>query len=345
MAGLSASAPRHRRWASRRKSAREYRIVKIEEMSKCLVAVFGLVLLVSGCTRNVGSGRGTDVTVDGSSTVYPVTEAVAEEFRAERPDIRVTVAKSGTGGGMKKFGNGQIDICDASREIKAEEIELCEENGIEFDKFSVAYDGIAVCVNPANDWCDGLTVEQLKEIYRLDSPINRWSDLNPEWPDAEIKLFGPGADSGTFDSFSEQVLGDDTQSRTGYTQSEEDNVLVNGVKADEHALGYFGYAYYYENSDGLKVLGIDPGDGNYVKPSEETIRDKSYTPLSRPLFIYVNLESFQNEKVADFVKFYLDHAAELAQEVGYVPISEESAAANYEKFEELKSGAAEPAGA
>ncbi len=311
-----------------------------------LAFVLGLSLLAVGCGGPGGGGhRGADVKIDGSSTVYPITEAVAEELRSEHPDIRVTVAKSGTGGGMKKFGKGEIDICDASREMKGEEANVCATNGIEYDNFMIAYDGIAVCVHPSNDWCDGLTVEQLKELFRLDSPIKTWKDLNDEWPDDEIILFGPGADSGTFDSFNEQVLGKDTKSRTGYTQSEEDNVLVNGVKADERALGYFGFAYYMENADGLKLVGIDSGDGNYVQPSEETIRNKTYTPLSRPLFIYVNRDSFTGQKVADFVKFYLDHAAELAKEVGYVPVDEEQAEQNQARFQELSSAATEPAAA
>lgn len=317
-----------------------------EKVASSLALVISTCLLVTGCGGGSGGidHAGADVQIDGSSTVYPITEAVAEELRSEHPEIRVTVAKSGTGGGMKKFGKGEIDICDASREMKGNEAEVCAEGGIDYDNFMVAYDGIAVCVNPTNDWCDGLTVAQLKELFRLDSPIKKWSDLNKEWPDAEIKLFGPGADSGTFDSFNEQVL-DKEKSRTGYTQSEEDNVLVNGVKADEHALGYFGFAYYVENSDDLKVLGIDAGGGNFVKPTNETIRDKSYTPLSRPLFIYVNLESFKNPKVADFVKFYLDNAAELAKEVGYVPVAEEEALVNQAKFEKLSSDFAHPSGA
>lgn len=302
----------------------------------CLAMGLAGVLAVTGCNKSATSGP--DVEVDGSSTVYPITEAVAEEIRTAHPDIRVTVAKSGTGGGMKKFGKGEIDICDASREMKGGEAEVCASNSIEFDNFMVAYDGIAVCVNPENDWCDTLTVEQLKEIFTLDSPINKWSDLNEAWPDEEIKLFGPGADSGTFDSFNEQVLGKDTKVRTGYTQSEEDNVLVNGIAQEKFALGYFGFAYYVENEDDLKVLSVDPGDGNAVKPTVESIRDKSYTPLSRPLFIYVNLDSFKQPKIQTFVKFYLDHAAELAAEVGYVPVAEEIATENQAKFEKLTSG-------
>lgn len=300
------------------------------------VMLLGLAVLTTGC----GGGESeADVQVDGSSTVYPITEAVAEELRGNRDDIRVTVAKSGTGGGMKKFGKGEIDICDASREMKSGEAEVCDAAGIEYEKFMVAYDGIAVCVNPENNWCDGLTVAQLKELFSLDSPINTWKELNEEWPDEEIKLFGPGADSGTFDSFNEQVLGKETKTRTGYTQSEEDNVLVNGVKSDKYALGYFGFAYYVENAEDLKVLGVDPGDGNFIKPTTETIRDKTYTPLSRPLFIYVNLESFKQAKVADFVKFYLLNAAELATEVGYVPVADEVAAESQATFDGLTSGA------
>lgn len=296
-----------------------------------LTLAVGLLAVATGCTKS-----SIDVRIDGSSTVYPITEAVAVKLRNEQPDIRVTIAKSGTGGGMKKFGKGEIDICDASREMKEEEATACEATGIQHDHFMVAYDGIAVCVHPDNDWCDSLTVEQLKQLYSLDSSIKKWKDLNEAWPDEEIKLFGPGADSGTFDSFNEQVLGKDAKVRTGYTQSEEDNVLVNGVKQDKYALGYFGFAYYVENKDALKVLAIDPGDGNPVTPSIETIRDKTYTPLSRPLLLYVNLKSFDRPKVSDFVKFYLDNADEMAAKVKYVPVAEEIDIENQEKFEKLK---------
>jgi phosphate transport system substrate-binding protein len=294
----------------------------------------GLLAAATGCTKS-----SIDVRVDGSSTVYPITEAVAVQIRREQPGIRVTVAKSGTGGGMKKFGKGEIDICDASREMKEEEAEACEKAGIRYDHFTIAYDGIAVCVHPENDWCTTLSVDQLKQLYSLDSPIKTWKDLNEAWPAEEIKLFGPGADSGTFDTFKEQVLGKDAKVRTGYTQSEEDNVLVNGVKQDKYALGYFGYAYYAENTEALKVLSIDPGDGKPVAPSIETIRDKTYTPLSRPLMLYVNLESFDRPKVAEFLKFYIDNANEQAAKVKYVPVAEEIGVENQEKFEKLKSAA------
>ncbi len=311
--------------------------------AKRMIALLS-VGLASGCWSGGQGGRGTDVEIDGSSTVYPLSEAVAEEIRTAHPEIRVTVAKKGTGGGMERFSAGEIDICDASREMTKAEAELCAEAGVRFDRFPIAYDGIAVCVNPKNDWCDGLTVEQLKEIFRLDSPIQKWSDLNPDWPDEEIKLFGPGADSGTFDIFKEEVLGEDTKSRTGYTQSEEDMVLVNGVKADERALGYFGFSYYVENTDGLKVLGINAGDGGFIKPTNETISNNTYVPLSRPLYIYVNLDSFQDPKVANFVKFYLDNAAELANDVNHVPVGAEITADNQAKFKELSSDVAKPVG-
>lgn len=314
----------------------------MQPMAIRTIVLLGLGL-ASGCWSGGQGGRGADVEIDGSSTVYPLSEAVAEEIRTAHPDIRVTVAKKGTGGGMERFSAGEIDICDASREMTEAEAKLCAEAGVKFDRFPVAYDGIAVCVNPKNDWCDGLTVEQLKEIFRLDSPIEKWSDLNPDWPDEEIKLFGPGADSGTFDIFKEKVLGEETKSRTGYTQSEEDMVLVRGVKADERALGYFGFSYYVENTDGLKVLGIDSGNGEFIKPTNETISNNTYIPLSRPLYIYVNLASFQNPKVADFVKFYLDNAADLTVEVNHVPVGEEITAENQTKFNELSSEVAKPA--
>ena len=271
-------------------------IIAMRSPSGQLAATLGLLVLAAGCSDRGGA----EVQIDGSSTVYPITARVAENLRYEGQYIRVTVARSGTGGGMKKFGKGEIDICDASREMKENEAEVCAAAGIEFDSFMVAYDGIAVCVNPDNDWCDGLAVEQLKQLFTLDSPIEKWSDLNPDWPDVEISLFGPGADSGTYDSFNEQVLGKHAKVRTGYTQSEEDNVLVNGVSQGKYALGYFGFGYYVENADSLKVVGIDGGGGEFVLPTVETIRDKTYTPLSRPLFIYVQLRVFPEREGSYF---------------------------------------------
>jgi phosphate transport system substrate-binding protein len=283
-----------------------------------LAAAAGMLVTLVGCSETeVG------ITIDGSSTVYPITEAVAEEYRKVSPSTRVTVGFSGTGGGMKKFIAGSIDICDASRPIKDSEKQSCADVGASYIQLEVAFDGLAVTVNPENDWCDSLTVAQLKELWRPESAVKKWVDLNADWPDEEIKLYGPGTDSGTFDYFTKAIVGEEGASRADYTASEDDNVLVTGVQQDQYALGYFGYAYFAENSDKLKLLGVDGGNGP-TKPTLETVRDGSYSPLSRPLFIYVRESSLANPNVARFVQFYLDNSDELAQEVGYVPISAEA---------------------
>lgn len=290
-------------------------------------AVAGLLFVAGGCSHS-------EIVVDGSSTVYPITEAVAEEFDRENAGVRLTVGFSGTGGGMKKFWQGEIDICDASRPIKDSERELCQQQGIDFIQFSVAFDGLAVVVHPENDWCDCLTVAQLKELWQPESKVQKWSDLDPAWPNEEIKLFGPGTDSGTFDYFTEVIVGETKASRSDYTASEDDNMLVTGVKSDKYALGYFGYAYYAENKESLKLLSVDNGDGNCVQPSLETVRENSYSPLSRPLFIYVNKASLARPEVAAFVTYYLASAAKLSAEVGYVPVSDDVAAENERKLTE-----------
>ncbi len=279
-----------------------------------------------------GETLGGTVQIDGSSTVYPISEAVAEEFRAVQPKVRVTVGVHGTGGGMKKFIAGEIDICDASRAMKENEAASCKEQGIEFIELSVAFDGLAVIVNPKNTWCDCLTVGQLKELWRPESGVKQWKDLNPKWPAEDIKLYGPGTDSGTFDYFTEAIVGEEKASRSDYTASEDDNVLVTGVQADEYSLGYFGFAYYEENKDKLKLLGVDGGKG-CVQPALETVRDNSYAPLSRPLFIYVRKSALERPEVVAFVKFYLENAAALSKDVGYVPVSDEVEKANQAALE------------
>lgn len=285
-------------------------------------------LLVVGC-----SSRTSDIKIDGSSTVYPISEAVAEEFRKENKDIRVTVGFSGTGGGMKKFYADEIDICDASRGIKESEKEKCEAAGVDFIELTVAFDGVVVVVNPENDWCDCLTVDQLKELWRPESPIAKWSDLDPSWPAEKIRLYGPGADSGTFDYFTEVIVGEEKMSRADYTASENDNMLVTGISKDKYALGYFGFAYYAENQDSLKLLGVDNGESGCMLPSIETVRANSYAPLSRPLFIYVRESSLKRPAVAKFMQYYLDNAAAMASEVQYVPVSDEVELANQETLE------------
>lgn len=274
------------------------------------------LVLASGCSKS-------SIKVDGSSTVLRISEAVVEEFRKEQPGVRITVGRAGTGGGFKKLSHGEIDICDASRPIKEEEQKACEANGIEFVELEIAFDGLSVVVNPKNDWCDCLTVEQLKALWQPESAVSKWSDLNPVWPERQIKLYGPGTDSGTFDYFTEAIVGKAGSSRSDYSPSEDDNSLVTGVAGDADALCYFGMAYYEENQDRLKALGIDPGDGNCVKPSQETVRNHTYKPLSRPLFIYVRKSALERPEVRSFVKFYLDNVSKLVEVVGYVPLPDD----------------------
>ena len=260
-----------------------------------------------------------DIEIDGSSTVFPVTAAVAEEFRKEHGGVQVNVGFSGTGGGFKRFAAGETAISDASRPIKDSEKEAAEANGIDYIELKIGTDGLSVMVSPENDFVDCLTIEQLHEIWKPESTVNNWNQINPAWPDNKINLYGPGTDSGTFDYFTEEVNGEAKLSRADYTASEDDNVLVRGIAGDRNALGYFGYAYYAENADKLKILGVDSGEGCVV-PSPETIEDGSYNPLSRPLFIYVAVDELKDRpEVAAFVDFFLDNAPTLVREVGYIP--------------------------
>jgi len=257
------------------------------------------------------------IKIDGSSTVYPITQAVAEEFNKENPDVNITVGISGTGGGFKKFVVGETDINDASRKVKSEEVEKAKANGIDMMELEVAYDGIAVVVNKDNNWVDDITTEELKKIWDKDSKVVYWSDVRPEWPKEKIKLYGPGTDSGTFDYFTAEINGEEKRIRTDYTASEDDNVLVQGVAGDKYAMGFFGHSYYEENKDNLKALKI-----NGVEPTTENIRNGSYKPLSRPLFIYVNTKSLERPELKAFVKFYLENAKDLVEQVGYVPLED-----------------------
>jgi phosphate transport system substrate-binding protein len=286
------------------------------------VSLGALLLLVTP-----GCGRTKVVAIDGSSTVFLLSAAVVEKYQEAGPEIAVVVSQAGTGGGFKKFAAGEIDVCDASRPITADEAAACKKAGIEFIELKVAYDGLAVVANPANDWCDSLTVEELKTIWRKESEesVTRWSDVNPDWPDEELKLYGPGPDSGTFDYFTEVINGKARSCRSDYSPSENDNALVTGVAGDKGSLCYFGYGYYVENREKLKLLSVDSGAGP-VAPSPATVRDGSYTPLSRPLFIYVRTAALADPRVARFLKFYLEHAGEVAEAVGYVELSEADAA-------------------
>ena len=296
-----------------------------------------LVLLVScsvvlwSCSENndeagqeaVDELRGT-VSLDGSSTVYPISEAIAEEFLSVAPRVRVTVGVSGTGGGFKKFLSREIDINDASRTIKNSEIEEARANGIDYLEIPVAFDGLSVVVNPNNTWVDYLTVDELRMIWQPGSMVDSWDDIRPNWPQLPIRLYGPGTDSGTFDYFTESVNGESGASRPDYTASEDDNVLVQGISGDENALGFFGYAYYIENKEQLKAIGVSPTDKveDAVLPTDATVESGEYAPLSRPLFIYVSHKALEKPEVAAFVDYYLESGQQYVKEVGYVSLND-----------------------
>lgn len=286
-----------------------------------LVAVTALSL--SACAAR------KKIQVDGSSTVYPITEAVAEEFRGVNREVNVTVGVSGTGGGFKKFCNSEIDIADASRHIKQIEIDKCAEAGLEYLELPVAFDGLAVIVNKTNSFVDQLNVTQLKQIFRSESPAKLWSEVNPAWPAEEIKVYSPGKDSGTFDYFVEVILGKKAQMRPDAAYSEDDNILVTGVSGDTFSIGFFGLAYYQENADKLKIVPvINPETGAAVVPTLETVKTGTYAPLSRPVFIYVSKPALARPEVQQFVGFYMDEGDRLSEAVGYIPLTDEMYAEN-----------------
>jgi phosphate transport system substrate-binding protein len=283
------------------------------------------------------------IAIDGSSTVYPVTEAVAEEFQnSTKGAVRITVGIAGTGGGFKRFTRGETDISDASRPILAEEMEQARTNNIEYIELPVCFDALTVVVNPANDWVDHFTVEELKKIWEpaAQGTILRWNQVRPEWPDEELVLFGAGADSGTFDYFTEATVGKAKSSRGDFTASEDDNVLVQGVAGNKYGLGYFGYAYYPPNADKVKAVAIDweKDDLGPQLPSEESVLKGTYNPLSRPLFIYVSKAAAKRPEVAKFVEFYLTNVPELAAEVKYVPLPPQAYEMALERFRNQEGG-------
>jgi len=290
---------------------------------KRVLFITALAFTMIACGNKKGQNKGEQATgsisIDGSGTVFPVSEAVAEEFLKVEPKVKVTVGESGTGGGFKKFGTGVTDISDASREIKDEEIALCKENGIEYIKLTVALDGITVVVNKDNTWAKTMTVEELKKLWEPNSTVNKWSDIRAEWPNEEIHLYGPNTSHGTYDFFTEAIMGESGASRTDYNAVSDYNVAVQGIENDVNALGYFGLSYYEENSEKLGAVGIDNGNGA-VLPSLETVASNEYAPLSRSLFIFVNKKSAQRPEVQKFVNFYLENAPQLSKEVGYVPM-------------------------
>lgn len=295
---------------------------------------------ITGC--NSLADRKTEIIrIDGSSTVYPITEAVAEEFKASYPDVRVTIGISGTGGGFKKLGRGEIDINNASRPIKPDEDSLCKANNIGHIKINVAFDGLAVVVNPKNTWANDITVAELKKIWEpaAQGKIKYWNQIRPEWPKEEIHLFGPGVASGTYDYFTEVIVGKTGASRGDYTASEDDNILVQGVSTDKLALGFFGIAYFEANKDKLKIIPVDDqkdenGKGP-ILPSVETVKNKTYAPLGRPVFIYVTSTAAIRKEVQTFIDFYLTNAGALSQEVGYIPMTDGEYKAEKARFDEF----------
>ena len=261
------------------------------------------------------------VKVDGSSTVFPIAEAVHEEFNNAAPNVKVMVSTSGTGGGFKRFCAGEIDISDASRPIKKSEADQAVANKVEYVELPIAYDGLTICVNRANTWCTQLTVEQIKKIFSATNTAKTWKDVDPSWPAENIKIYSPGTDSGTFDYFKEVVVGKDGNVRADMSVSEDDNQLVRGIEGDKNAIGFFGYAYYAENKGKLNdVKVVNPKSNKPVEPTPTTIEDGSYAPFSRPLFIYVSKAALAKPQVAAFAEYFLKHAPEMAKEVGYVPL-------------------------
>jgi len=298
-------------------------------ITAAMMAALALAVACGGGESSDGGSSSSEIVVDGSSTVFPITQAVAEEFRRENSSVQIPVGISGTGGGFKRFVVGDTDIQNASREIKESEAEEAAANGVEFIEISVAWDGLSVIANKSNDFADCLTTEELKSIWDADSELNNWNQVRSSFPDKPLRLYGPDTDSGTFDYFTHAINGEEDRSRSDYTASADDNTLVQGVAGDGGSLGYFGYAYFSENADKLKVLGVDSGSG-CVSPSIQTINDGSYSPLSRQLYIYVNKASLERQEVKDFITFFMNEGGALAEEVGYVALSDADYRANLE---------------
>lgn len=309
------------------------------------VMMGGVIAVAAGCgsddtKTSSGEGKGSgqlqgEVITDGSSTVFPIMEAVAEEYMGTQPDVKVSVGSSGTGGGFKKFIAGDTDLANASRPVKEEESALLDENGVKYTELKLAFDGISIVANKDNEFIDSLTVEELQKLWVDNGKVKKWSDIRPEWPKEEIKFYSPGTDSGTYDYFNEVILEEKPMVENA-TLSEDDNVLVQGVEGDKNAIGFFGYAYYSENKDKLKIISIDNGKGA-VEPTHETIKSGEYAPLSRPLYTYVaNKSVAEKEQVADYTQFVIENAGELAEEVGYISLPEEEYQKDLDKLKELE---------
>jgi phosphate transport system substrate-binding protein len=328
------------------------RIKSLLNMKKIIfLPLIALIMMSCGGSGNKteqasdsSSAQGGSVQVDGSSTVYPITEAIAEEFQKINKEVKVTAGESGTGGGMKKFARKEIDIADASRPISAKEDSLCKAAGIEYYELPIAYDGLVVVINPQNTWLTSLTIKELKKIWEPEAQgkITKWNQIRKEWPDLEIHLYGAGTASGTFDYFTEAIVGKAKSCRGDYTGSEDDNVLVQGVSSDKLAMGFFGIHYYNENKDKLKIVAIDDekdenGKGPII-PSEETVKNATYQPLSRPLFIYVSKEAANRPEITSFVNYYLDNASTVVPETGYITLDKDIYALIKKRFESKISG-------
>ena len=316
-------------------------MLRVTKSGRAAAVATGLALALTACGgADAGSGSSADgglsgtIQIDGSSTVAPLSEAAAEQFQEENGGVRVVVGTSGTGGGFQKFCAGETDISDASRPIKEEEAALCEQNGIAFEQVTVANDGLAVVVNPENDWAQCLTTEQLAAIWEPGSTVSNWNQVDPSFPDEPLSLFGPGTDSGTFDYFTEEINGEGGASRTDFQPAEDDNVIVQGVQGSRGALGYFGLSYVEENEGAIRALEVDGGDG-CVAPSAETVLDGSYTPLGRPLFIYVSDQALARPEVAAFIDFYIENDETIAEQALFIPLSDEQQEEARAKVESL----------
>ena len=323
------------------RSARLTRSFSILALAASLTACGGGDTATTGGDVAAGGGESVsgDIQIDGSSTVFPISEAMAEEFQLANPDVRVTVGVSGSGGGFKKFCAGETDISNASRAIKEEEAADCAANGVEFAEVPIAYDGITIVTNTENDWAQCMTIDQLNTIWAPDSEgsVSNWNQVDPDFPDQALDLYGPGTDSGTFDYFTDEVNGEEGASRGDYTASEDDNVIVTGVESSGGSLGYFGYAYYEENQGNLKAVEIENEDGTCIAPSTDTIADGSYNPMSRPLFIYVKKEAYDTKpQVKAFVDYQLaSENGELVQEAGYITLPDADLADSRSKVESM----------
>jgi len=304
--------------------------MKIKNIKIGTLVIASIAFMMSSCGNGettASSGEETittlagSISMDGSSTVYPLSEAVAEEYRMVQPKVKVTIGSSGSGAGFKKFARGESDISNASRAIKEKEITACKEGKIEYTELRVALDGIAIVVNKNNSWMETITTAELKSLWEPNSTIVNWSDIRDTWPAEKINLYGPNTAHGTYDFFTEEITGESGASRSDYNAVSDYNVAVQGIASDKNALGYFGLAYFTENQDQLKLIAVDNGQGP-IYPSLETVGNGTYTPLARPLYIYLSNNEKSRPEVMNFVNFFLDNAGELSKEVGYIPLSD-----------------------